>query len=73
MCVTSVPEAVNSGCGGEASGMLHRDSLPAESPWISSLWKGSRRPKKNRVTGGQIRSWKTVGGVGVWGTTQVNI
>lgn len=39
------------------SGMLHRDSLPAESPWMSSLWKGSRRPKKKRVTGGQISSW----------------
>lgn len=51
------PAAVDS--WGEVSGMLHRDSLPAESPWISSLWKGSRRPKKNRVTGGQMRSWRT--------------
>ena len=41
--------------------MLHKESLPAESPWISSLWKGSRRPKKNRVTGGQIRSWMKLG------------
>ena len=58
----SLPAGVDSACTGEASGMLHRDSLPAESPWISNLWKGSRRPKKNRVTGGQIRSWWMVGG-----------
>jgi len=55
----SLPAAVDSGCRGEVSGIPHRESLPAESPWISSLWKGSRRPKKNRVTGGQIRSWST--------------
>lgn len=58
----SLPAGVDSACTGEASGMLHRDILPAESPWISNLWKGSRRPKKNRVTGGQIRSWWMVGG-----------
>lgn len=56
-----LPVVVDSGCRGDVSGMLHRDSLPAESPWISSLWKGSRRPKKNRVTGGQISSWTTRG------------
>ncbi|TNN53579.1 hypothetical protein EYF80_036222 [Liparis tanakae] len=62
----SLPAAVDSGCRGEVSGIPHRESLPAESPWISSLWKGSRRPKKNRVTGGQIRSWSTgrwIGGI----------
>lgn len=65
----SLPAGVDSACTGEASGMLHRDILPAESPWISNLWKGSRRPKKNRVTGGQIRSWWMVGG----GKKHVNI
>lgn len=65
----SLPAGVDSACTGEASGTLHRDILPAESPWISNLWKGSRRPKKNRVTGGQIRSWWMVGG----GKKHVNI
>lgn len=53
---SSVPVVEDSGCKGDVSGMLHTVSRPAESPWIRSLWKGSLRPKKKRVTGGQIRS-----------------
>ncbi|KAF3848736.1 hypothetical protein F7725_015233 [Dissostichus mawsoni] len=56
-CSSAQRKGEDNGCRDELSGTLHRDSRPAESPWISSLWKGSRRPKKNRVTGGQIRSW----------------
>lgn len=53
--VTS-PAGVVGGSFEDVSGMLHRESRPAESPWIRSLWNGSRRPKKKRVTGGQISS-----------------
>lgn len=55
-----LPPGGDCGCTGAASGTLHRDSLPAESPWMSSLWKGSRRPKKKCVTGGQIKSWPEI-------------
>lgn len=61
----SPPGVVACGCTDEVSGMLHRDIRPAESPWISSLWKGSLRPKKKRVTGGQISSWEDHEEVGI--------